>query len=124
MAERKIEVWYFLIDREKRTALREASFVESSPDATVAGMKKQIKQEESVTLMHVDASMLIVWRCTDPNIDFDNVDIDNVNERLERVFSSEGKAERLKPEQQVGKFTNGKLLIEVPVASRFFLFST
>ena len=119
MAKRKIKVWYLLIDGEKRTALREASFVELSPDAEVARMKKRIKDEESIVF---PASMLTVWRCTGPEIHFNDVDSDRFGEQLEKVFS-EGKVERLKPESLVGELATRKVLIQLPGASHLFLLS-
>lgn len=66
MAKRKaVQVWYLLIDHEKRITSRAASFVKLSPDASVAHMKKQIKKGESVTLPD---SMLIVWKCLKPKL--------------------------------------------------------
>ena len=113
-AEPKVEVWYLLFDREKRTALGQASFVELSPDATVARMKEQIKEKQSVTLMHVDASMLIVWRCKDSSVDFGRIGPSYRNQKLNKVFSREQEElEWLDPKQKVGQL-DGTLLIEVP----------
>ncbi|KAL5480146.1 hypothetical protein ACEPAI_1416 [Sanghuangporus weigelae] len=94
-----MKVWCLLIDHEKKAAFGEAFSVIVGLDACIQDLKKKVKEERPVDLEHVDAARLTVWRCTDPSIDFADIDSDEFNDRLNEVFS---------PDEQK------TLLIEVP----------
>ncbi|KAL5480221.1 SQS1_1 [Sanghuangporus weigelae] len=116
-----MEVWCLLIDHEKKAAFGEAFSVIVGLDACIQDLKKKVKEERPVDLEHVDAARLTVWRCTDSEIDFADIDSDELNDRLNEVFSpDEQKVKKLKPKQDLRQLTGKTLLIEVPGASRFF----
>ncbi|OCB89386.1 hypothetical protein A7U60_g3477 [Sanghuangporus baumii] len=108
-----LRVWCLLINHEKKAAVENAFSVILHPDACVVDLKKKVK--EKLNLEHVDAAMLTVWRCTDSEIDFGDMDSDNINDRLNEVFSpNEEKVKKLKPKQELRQLTEKTLLIEVP----------
>ena len=120
-AERKIEVYYLLIDREKKTALREVSYVELSTSATVARMKKCIKAEELITLPD---SMFTVWRCLDPKLLSTMNQPQLVKELLDIDLTDVTKAKELAAGDAVKDLSvsDGELLlVQLPGAYSIFL---
>ena len=114
MAEAKpeIEVYYFLFDREKRTVLGQISCVKLSPNATVALMKKLIKEAEMIALPD---SVLAIWRCNDPDVDLKGASPDERAGLAEKALSK-GSVDRLDPLSEVGVLVREVVLVEVPGA--------
>ncbi|KAL5484750.1 SQS1_5 [Sanghuangporus weigelae] len=111
-----LRVWCLLIDHEKKAAFGDVFGIEVHSSAYISDLKKKVKEERSVTLSHVDAAMLTVWRCTDSDIDFGDMDLDNFNDRLSEFFSpNEEKVKKLNSMQGVEQFKGEILFIEVPV---------
>ncbi|KAL5524889.1 MAD1_2 [Sanghuangporus sanghuang] len=108
-------VWCFLIDHEKKAAFGNAFSVIVGPDACIEDLTKKAKEARTVDLEHVDAARLTVWRCTDPGIDFGNMDSDDFNKRLKEIFSpDEKKVKKLNPKHGVEQLADETLLFEIP----------
>ncbi|KAL5512315.1 hypothetical protein ACEPAG_3307 [Sanghuangporus baumii] len=98
-------------------AFGNASFVILHRGACTHDLKKKVKEERPDALAHVDAAVLTVWRCTDSEIDFGDIDPDNFNDRLNEVFSpNEEKVKKLSPKQRLRQLTEKTLLIEFPAS--------
>ena len=119
------KVWCLLVShREKVEALAQAFAVEFPSNTNVDNLRKIIKKEAPVPL-ECHAEMLTVWKCVDPKVGLDNMDIEKFNAWLNVSFSfatGQRKVERLMPWMDVGD-PGGLLLISVPGVLRFFLFS-
>ncbi|KAL5522871.1 hypothetical protein ACEPAG_8889 [Sanghuangporus baumii] len=115
-----LKVWCLLIDHEKKAAFGNPFSVIVSPNASIEDLAKKVKIERPDVLEHVVPAMLTVWRCTDPSIDFGDIVPNDLNQKLDEVFSPEQrKVEWLKPKQGVEQLAEKTLLIEVPVLKGF-----
>ncbi|KAL5478489.1 hypothetical protein ACEPAI_2673 [Sanghuangporus weigelae] len=110
-----LRVWCLLINHEKKPAFGDVFSVTVGLDACIEDLTEKVKEELPNTHRHVDAAMLTVWKCTDSEIDFGDMDSDNFNDRLNKVFNpDEKKAKKLNSTQGVEQFRDQTLLIEVP----------
>ncbi|KAL5477030.1 hypothetical protein ACEPAI_3217 [Sanghuangporus weigelae] len=113
-----LRVWCLLIDHEKKAAFGNAFSVIVGLDACIEDLKEKVKEKRTNVLEHVDAAMLIVWRCTNPIL-LSEVDEAQLQKDLNNVdFIDETKAGRLGVGQEIRSlrlFRGEILLIEVPV---------
>ncbi|KAL5537301.1 hypothetical protein ACEPAF_1124 [Sanghuangporus sanghuang] len=110
-------VWCLLIGHEKKAAFGNAFYVIVGPDACIEDLTKTAKEARTDDLEHVNAARLTVWRCTDPGIDFGNMDSDDFNKRLKEGFSpDEKKVKKLNPKQGVEQLADETLLFEIPAS--------
>ncbi|KAL5492142.1 hypothetical protein ACEPAI_3589 [Sanghuangporus weigelae] len=94
-----LKIWCLLIDREKTAVFGDVFSVKVPHDAYVDDLKMKIKE-----------------KCTNPSIDFGDIVPNDLNQKLEEVFSPEQrKVEWLKPKQGLEQLAEKTLLIEVLV---------
>ena len=95
-------------------------------DALIEDLKEKVKEKRAVDLRHVDAARLTVWRCTDPKL-LISMDEDELKKALSNVnFADKGKVKKPGGGQSISALNlagDEILLIEVPGALCFFLFS-
>ncbi|KAL5512875.1 hypothetical protein ACEPAH_3273 [Sanghuangporus vaninii] len=122
-----MEVWCLLVDHEKKAAFGDLFSVIVSPDARIQELKKKVKEERPDVLEHVVLATLTVWRCMNPKL-LVRMKPAQLKMGLSSVdFTDETKTEELGPGHKIMELSLSLseeiVLIEVPGASRFFLFS-
>ena len=80
-----IEVYYLLINDKKET-IGDTSVVKISPEATILGLKKKLKDSEDFRdeLQHVSTTKLFVWRCSNPKL-FSMMEWHQLQENMNKV---------------------------------------
>ncbi|OCB89793.1 kinase-like protein [Sanghuangporus baumii] len=98
-------------------AFGNAFFVILHRGACTYDLTTKVKEEQPDVLGNVVPRVLTMWRCTDSEIDFGDMDPDNFNDLLNEVFSpNEEKVKKLSPKQRLRQLTEKTLLIEVPAS--------
>ena len=120
------KVYCLLINHEKADLPGGVFNVDAPHGVSVYDLKEKVKEKRAVDLQHVDAARLTVWRCTDPKLVI-SMDEDELKKALSNVnFADKGKVKKPGGGQSISALNlagDEILLIEVPGALCFFLFS-
>ncbi|KZT02786.1 uncharacterized protein LAESUDRAFT_388704 [Laetiporus sulphureus 93-53] len=110
-----MDIWCLLIDHKKEP-IGTLFTVKISSDADVNDLRAKVKEKRSVDTAGVDSARLIVWRCMDSTIIFDDEDPKTLKDQVSEAFSNQ-KLEVLRVSETIADLKLSKeetLLVQMP----------
>jgi hypothetical protein len=113
------EVWCYLVDPKNKKAIGAAFSVPLGNDVkTIQNLQMKVKECGPTEVKEVNPSALVVWRCADPGVTFDESNRENFDDQIQKLFSSQ-KAQLLVPRQKIAglNFSDDEILfVQMPSA--------